>query len=206
MLKLILFSGIFLLVVIQAGNSARVKKNDPSLPPECKRPSKSERASVCVKKGGYKYNAQANRCVYDSRNFCPGKNGFLTLDQCVFKCWDYRKWDEREKNNKNMDGCKNQINEDEMEAPIPVPSRSDNVDTFKDNRCREPNIKGLKMSARRSLNPAFRYNRHKNECEAILSNVCLGRNRFSSQDECIHVCVWNKGSGRVRHVARAENA
>nr|ACM40911.1 putative salivary protease inhibitor [Culicoides nubeculosus] len=206
MLKLILFSGIFFLVFIQSGHCVRVKKNDPSLPPECKNPLKSERASICKKEGGFKYNSQTNKCFYLSRHFCPGKNGFTTMEQCIYQCYDYRKLDAREKENKNKDGCNRQINEDGMEPPIRVSSRSDDVDTLKDNRCREPNNKGLKTGGKRTKNPAFRYNKEKNACEAIMTNVCMGRNRFSSQDECIHVCVWNKSSGRFRHVVRAENA
>nr|AAU06496.1 putative secreted salivary protein [Culicoides sonorensis] len=196
MLKLILFPGIFLLAVIQSGHC----KYDKSLPPECRNTPVTERDTTCTKQGGFKYNAQTNACFYNGKLYCPGKNGFTTMEQCVYKCWDYTKMDAREKVDKNMDVCIKEIKEDEMESPIPIP---DLDSKFKDNRCREPNEKGLKVGSKPTKNPAYKYDKDKNQCVPVKTNICMGRNRSSSQDECIHICVWHKQSGRFRHNVRA---
>nr|ACM40910.1 putative salivary protease inhibitor [Culicoides nubeculosus] len=201
MFKLIFYSGILLLAIIQAGDCT--KKTDQSLPPECTTIKVKDKSSSCVKGGGFRYNVQTNTCFYSTiKDFCPGKNGFTTMEQCVYKCWDYTKMDEREKIEKNKDVCIKKINEDEMEAPIPIPG----VGAFKDNRCREPNEKGLEVGTKPTKNPAYKYDKDKNVCVPVKTNVCMGRNRFSLQDECIHICVWNKGSGRFRHNVRAGKA
>ncbi|XP_063705759.1 uncharacterized protein LOC134834886 [Culicoides brevitarsis] len=202
------FATIFLLttaiVLLSTGDVAA--KRNPSLPRYCTSPNLKQR-SKCKKEPGFAYIQQKNICQEVSATtrggLCLGRGGFTTLDECVYKCYDYRKMFDK----RNVDGCNNPITEEEMSEPIRVVSRGDAPDDVKDNRCREPTQLGVqKGSGRTTKSPTYKFNKDTNQCVEAKDNVCLGRNRFQSKEECVHVCNWNLSSGRHRYIVRADNA
>nr|AFY26959.1 allergen Cul o1 [Culicoides obsoletus] len=201
------FATIFLLsasiILLSTGEALAKKKKkiDKSMPPECLPLPPKKRASECTNQSGFKYYPKTNQCGPVRNQLCQGHGGFTTLDECVYKCYDYRKMS----TTKNVDGCNKSIKEEEMTEAIRVVSRGDSPDLIKDNRCREPNELSLKNGSAR-VKPAYKFNKDTNECVAMMDKVCLGRNRFKTKEECVHVCNWNLSSGRHRHIVRESNA
>lgn len=77
---------------------------------------------------------------------------------------------------------------------------------FQDNRCREPTDLGRKRGKGKFGKLSYRYNKDNEQCEEIKDDVCLGRNRFHTNEACVHMCQWNKVSGRHRFIVRQQNS